>query len=338
MKMKNPKLSIIIPVYNVEEYLHRCLDSILAQSFQNFEILLVDDGSIDKSGGICDEYAHNDLRVRVFHQKNGGPAVARNLALAKMKGEWVTFIDSDDYIDSDGFAAMMDATDGVDMVISGKIVEGGRHLEEKVNEFLYFHSSCPSELYLNCEIANSRDYIWNRFYKSSIIKEHDLLFERIKVGEDTIFNIDYHKYIHAVRIIPKAYYHYVQNSSSISRGYKPQLSVFHQYINTKLGELKEMNSDAPKEFLTFMSQQRVNQLFTETANLFFTSNSLSLKEKVNIINSNFIKNKEFVEVMRKVSVHGINKNIQRFLILYLPSFLAHYITIISFIKKIKVLV
>lgn len=333
MKMKNPKLSIIIPVYNVEVYLHRCLDSILAQSFQDFEILLVDDGSIDKSGVICDEYAHNDLRVRVFHQENGGPAVARNLALAKMKGEWVTFIDSDDYIDSDGFAAMMDATDGVDMVISGKIIEGGGHLEEKVNEFLYFHSSCPSELYLNCEIANSRDYIWNRFYKSSIIKEHDLFFERIKVGEDTIFNIDYHKYIHAVRIIPKAYYHYVQNSSSISRGYKSQLPIFHQYINKRYQELKAMNSGTQKQFSSFISEQRVNQLFTETSNLFFTSNNLHKKEKVAFIKSNFINNKDFIEELKKVSVSGVNKGILKCLILYLPFLFVYYITLISFLKK-----
>lgn len=331
--MKSPKLSVIIPVYNVEKYLRRCVDSILGQTFPDFELLLVDDGSYDKSGEICDEYSCKDSRVRVFHKENGGPAKARNLALENMQGEWVTFIDSDDYIDSDGFAAMIAATDNVDMVISGKIIEGKIITEEKVNDVLCFKSSCPSQLYLECEIAYSRDYIWNRFYKSSIIKKNHLNFVDLKVGEDTIFNIDNHKYINSVRIIPKAYYHYVQNASSISRGYKPQLSVFHQYINTKLGELKEMSSEAPKEFLTFMSQQRVNQLFTETANLFFTSNSLSRKEKVNMITSNFIKNKEFVEKIRKVSVHGINKNIQKFLILYLPNFFVFYITIISFIKK-----
>lgn len=333
MVKNSPKLSVIIPVYNVEKDLPRCVDSILNQSFPDFEILLVNDGSHDKSGEICDVYSHKDCRVRVFHKKNEGPARARNLALENVRGEWVTFIDSDDYIDSDGFAAMIAATDNVDMVISGKIIEGKFKTEEKMKDVLCFTSSCPSELYLQCEIAKSRDYIWNRFYKCSIIKEHHLKFEDLKVGEDTIFNIDFHKYIHSVRIIPKAYYHYVQNSTSISRGYKSQLPVFHQYINTKLGELKEMSSDSPKEFLTFMSQQRVNQLFTETANLFFTSNSLSRKEKANIINSNFIKNKEFIEVMRLVSVHGMNKNIQRFLILYLPNFFVFYITLISFIKK-----
>lgn len=331
--MEKPKLSVIIPVYNVEKYLCRCVDSILGQTFPDFEVLLVDDGSLDNSGKICDEYSCKDNRVRVFHKENGGPAKARNLALEKMQGEWVTFIDSDDYIDSDGFAVMIAATDNVDMVISGKIIEGKNITEEKVNDVLCFKSSCPSQLYLECEIANSRDYIWNRFYKSSIIKNHHLKFEDLKVGEDTIFNIDNHKYIDSVRIIPKAYYHYVQNVNSISRGYKPQLSVFHQYINTKLSELKEMYSDSQNTFLKFMFQQRVNQLFTETANLFFTSNNLTRKEKINSINSNFIKNKEFVEVMREVSVHGINKNIQRFLILYLPSFFVHYITIISFVKK-----
>jgi glycosyltransferase involved in cell wall biosynthesis len=90
-----PTISVIVPVYNVEQYLCKCLDSILNQIFTDFELLLIDDGSPDKSGQICDEYAHKDSRIRVFHKENGGVSSARNLGLDNANGKWVTFIDSD---------------------------------------------------------------------------------------------------------------------------------------------------------------------------------------------------------------------------------------------------
>ena len=96
-----PKISVIVPVYNTEKYLHRCIDSILAQTFTDFELLLIDDGSKDNSGAICDEYAAKDSRVRVFHKENGGVSSARNLGLDNVRGEWVTFVDSDDWVEKE---------------------------------------------------------------------------------------------------------------------------------------------------------------------------------------------------------------------------------------------
>ena len=97
----NPKISVIVPVYNTEKYLKRCIDSILAQSYSDFELLLIDDGSTDASPAICDEYATNDSRVRVFHKPNGGVSSARNLGLDNARGEWIAFVDSDDWIESE---------------------------------------------------------------------------------------------------------------------------------------------------------------------------------------------------------------------------------------------
>ena len=96
-----PKISVIVPIYNVENYLQRCVDSILSQSFIDFELLLINDGSPDNSGKICDEYAEKDNRVRVFHKPNGGVSSARNLGLDNALGEWIAFVDSDDYVDVD---------------------------------------------------------------------------------------------------------------------------------------------------------------------------------------------------------------------------------------------
>lgn len=92
----SPSISIIVPVYKAEAYLHRCVDSLLAQTFTDFEVLLIDDGSPDRSGEICDAYAKKDARVRVFHQPNGGVSVARQRGVENAKGEWITFVDADD--------------------------------------------------------------------------------------------------------------------------------------------------------------------------------------------------------------------------------------------------
>lgn len=103
MDVSLPKISIIVPVYNVEKYLNKCLDSILAQTFEDYELLLIDDGSSDKSGNICDEYEKKDKRVKVFHKENGGLSSARNAGIDAACGEYIGFIDSDDYIDNDMF-------------------------------------------------------------------------------------------------------------------------------------------------------------------------------------------------------------------------------------------
>ena len=96
--MNTPKISVIVPVYNVEQYLPRCIESILAQTYNDFELLLINDGSSDNSGNICDEYAKNNSRVRVFHKENGGVSSARNMGLDNAQGEYVVFVDSDDFI------------------------------------------------------------------------------------------------------------------------------------------------------------------------------------------------------------------------------------------------
>jgi glycosyltransferase involved in cell wall biosynthesis len=98
--MEYPQISIIVPVYNAENYLNRCVDSILTQTFTDFEIILVNDGSSDNSGAICDEYALKDNRIKVIHKRNGGVSSARNIGIENSIGKWITFIDADDYIEA----------------------------------------------------------------------------------------------------------------------------------------------------------------------------------------------------------------------------------------------
>ena len=116
MIMQTPKISVIIPVYNVESYLSKCIDSILCQTYTDFELLLVDDGSSDASGKICDMYKENDNRIRVFHKKNEGVSKARNLALNNALGEFVIFVDSDDWIEPNTFELVLNQLENFDIL------------------------------------------------------------------------------------------------------------------------------------------------------------------------------------------------------------------------------
>lgn len=121
--MENILISVIVPVYNVEAWLPRCIDSILNQTYTNLEVLLVDDGSRDASGQICDDYARRDSRIRVFHKENGGQSSARNLALDAATGEYLTFVDSDDYLETDAYQAMLELA----LLENVKLVSAGRY-------------------------------------------------------------------------------------------------------------------------------------------------------------------------------------------------------------------
>lgn len=191
-------VSIIIPVYNTEQYLPRCIESILNQSFNDFELLLVDDGSLDASGSICDDYVEKDSRIKVFHKKNGGVSSARNLGLDNAQGEWVAFVDSDDLLPKDSLERLMqDAGAEMDMVYGSirKFDDRNDNVETIVAE------KCGVLTIEQCldgfiapRICNKdwQRYLFNRLYRLSIINEYKLRFRSdIFYKEDGLFVVQY---------------------------------------------------------------------------------------------------------------------------------------------------
>lgn len=180
--IQHPKISIIVPVYNAENYLNRCVDSIVAQSFTDFEVLLVDDGSKDKSGEICDEYARKDSRISVFHKENGGVSSARNLGLDKASGEYITFIDADDFLEKESFSVSL-FDESYDLI----------QIPRNRGSFMktYSHDiSCDShKAFLKHLYRNFYFECWGRLYKRNIVS--DIRFdENVKIGEDLLFLLD----------------------------------------------------------------------------------------------------------------------------------------------------
>ena len=167
-----PKVTVVVPVYNVEKYLHKCAESILNQSFQDFELILVDDGSTDKSGDICDRFAEKDSRVRVIHQENGGLGAARNTGTREARGEWLLYVDSDDSIESVTIHSALRTAEAnnADIVVFGfqSVDEDGHAVERFVDDIpkgSAFSLRTKPEMLLGAPVA------WNKLYRLSLFDD-----------------------------------------------------------------------------------------------------------------------------------------------------------------------
>lgn len=207
---KGPLISIIVPVYNTEKYLHSCIDSILSQTFTDFELLLIDDGSKDNSGAICDGYAAKDARVRVFHKKNGGASSARNMGLDNAKGEWISFVDSDDYVLPFFLETYMAlCKDDTELCVSGIIPDYSISSSFRIDKSsIDYEGNVKDALFLlhNCQMIGS---LCNKLFKKSIIESNSLyLNETFKFREDEDFLLCYMCHIEKVVCTSKCSYVY----------------------------------------------------------------------------------------------------------------------------------
>lgn len=205
------KISIITPVYNTSKYLKRCVDSILGQSYDNIEVLLIDDGSTDDSGIICDNFARADGRVRVFHVNNGGPSRARNIGLSNMTGDYVLFVDSDDWVDEQFVSHYLcDNYEDYDAVFGMWDIQTKDGIHNPSNLDKPYIGSDFTQGVIELSGSFAFELNCNKMLKTSIIQDHHIRFrEGIHSNEDDIFTYDYAKYIKKFIVLPEAHYHEV---------------------------------------------------------------------------------------------------------------------------------
>lgn len=264
-----PKVSIIIPIYNVEKYLDKCVQSAINQTLQDIEIILVDDESPDNCPLLCDEFAKKDNRIKVVHKKNGGLGFARNSGLEVATGEYVTFLDSDDYIDYNCYEFTYNyiVNNGLDClyfkcdrfsdtdemktgfkysdISNPKIIEG-----KDIIDFSYNMIANKPHMIKDRDVDVSSCFV---LYKHSIIKKNKLVFhsERELVSEDLVFNLDYLNCANKIAICDNEFYHYRINLSSltrmhkndfIDRFYKQYEYMIERYYNDKEAQIRAQRS------------------------------------------------------------------------------------------------
>lgn len=226
--MTAPKVSIIIPIYNVEKYLDKCVQSAINQTLQNIEIILVDDESPDSCPQMCDEYAKQDSRIKVVHKKNGGLGFARNSGLEVATGEYVTFLDSDDFVDLYTYEHLYDIakTESIDVLYykfkrftdeSGAIPAAPTNdikeydVEELKLDIIASEPSAKVDHKIHCSSCTA-------MYRMDIIKNNDVRFhsERELISEDLIFNLDFLKHANKAAFNSGEHYHYRVNPTSLT--------------------------------------------------------------------------------------------------------------------------
>lgn len=290
-----PKVSVIIPCYGVEEYLGRCMESVLMQTLFDIEIILVDDGSPDRVPEMCDEYAKRDKRIKVIHKKNGGLGYARNSGLEVATGEYVAFVDSDDYVDLAIYETLYDEAEKhkADAVFCGFNLEGDKGHWTKSKEIKsarLFRGDDVTQFMLDMvanapEEPNERRYymsVWRAIYKRSIIVDNYISFlsERDVASEDIPFQVDFLKHSNKIIYIPDNMYYYCNNSTSLTATYKKEkYERFKHLRDILLTKLKSVDG----------SQQRCDRFFigytrTQIHHLMLSSESNKLNHMRSIIN------------------------------------------------------
>lgn len=267
------KVSVIVPVYNTIDYLTRCIDSILGQSFADFELLLVDDGSTDGSGDLCDSFLTKDSRVRVFHLQNGGVSAARNYGIQQAQGEWICFVDSDDEVLEDYLLDMVSAIDADDLLVlanisdprlKGLLTENASLQGEKMVKYLISHHV----LNLSGPVA--------KLFNRDILVRHNISFPTgIHYAEDMIFYFRYLNHVSHIALRVSENYKVTMREGSLSRGYYP-FKVEYQCFLYCLSELTAFVGRlkvSPEQLTALVWRNRTSEIFLHSVKSLYAPNN-----------------------------------------------------------------
>lgn len=312
LSINTPLISIIIPVYNAEKFLKRCIDSILNQSFKDFELILVNDGSTDSSGEICDFYGDHDERVRVFHLRNGGPSRARNQGMDQARGKYITFIDADDYV-NDHFSDTANKVRLEDydiIVVPFSVVDT---TEKSIQLYQYKETSFSKsekkdmflkEIWLGEPLFGS---CWNKWYKKSIIYKSNLRFNhKFYIAEDYLFNLHFYRECQSAILVSFPYYHYVQHGDSVtSRIYYNRFEIAKTVYEESLKLLSDVNIHDP-DSQSFVEEAYLSGVLRAMFDIAKRENKLTFINKILELKK-YISDKEVRALLNTNRSHHFNR-------------------------------
>ncbi len=207
-------ISVIIPVYNAENYISRCIESVQHQTHDDWQMILIDDGSTDKSLEICQKYANTDKRIRVIHQENKGPGIARNTGIDAAEGDYIVFIDSDDYIEKDYFKLLARHDEDVVFINLQNVDENGNVLK---TDFMSNNKTLSKDTILRRQMTGRIDWGgWRKVSKIDVLRNNTIRYTNHKIGEEALFSFQVLWHAKSVAFIEKPIYNYVQREDSQS--------------------------------------------------------------------------------------------------------------------------
>ena len=314
-----PIVSIIVPVYNAQDYLHKCINSLLNQSFSDFEIILVNDGSKDNSKEICEEFAKSDNRIKVIHKENGGVSSARNCGIDEACGKYIMFCDSDDFVKEDFCKPLVELAEGKEDCL---VLAGITEIHDGINkddlcakypegEKLTLSNQDFCDLYVELNLKGQfllMNMPYNKLFSRSVIEKHHLRFDtKINYNEDFIFNILYLEKVSEVKIYNKSIYNYYMDTpGSLCKKYVENLiDIYHikeDVLKSVIINKASNQHDARIVWSTFV----FNDTNRAINNTFSPSNPANNRERVKYCNK-LIRNKEFQKSIKYANKNGYNK-------------------------------
>lgn len=319
-------------MYNVENYLHRCINSILTQEYTDLEILLIDNGSKDGSGMLCDDYAERFSNIKSYHIPNNGVGSARNFGLAKAQGEFICFVDADDYLVGNLFSNMENQLDsGLDLLVFSYY----NSLEKNLSETTRSAKILPIEgkkdrnqfiaLFTGLFLSDMMYTVWNKIYRREFLEEHQIVFESYELGEDVRFNLSVYQHVNKVFLVKSAYYVYVSGRVDSAMGqYNPNRM---NYQLEELGKVDQLMISWNSHDDQFIDQIKARILMSNIQNI--SKQKMSLSKKRHYVEV-LCRNQEMIALLKKATspLHPLVRRLLHFRM---------YLTVI-FLKKLQTLI
>ena len=319
-------------MYNVENYLHRCINSILTQEYTDLEILLIDNGSKDGSGMLCDDYAERFSNIKSYHIPNNGVGSARNFGLAKAQGEFICFVDADDYLVGNLFSNMENQLDsGLDLLVFSYY----NSLEKNLSETTRSAKILPIEgkkdrnqfiaLFTGLFLSDMMYTVWNKIYRREFLEEHQIVFESYELGEDVRFNLSGYQHVNKVFLVKSAYYVYVSGRVDSAMGqYNPNRM---NYQLEELGKVDQLMISWNSHDDQFIDQIKARILMSNIQNI--SKQKMSLSKKRHYVEV-LCRNQEMIALLKKATspLHPLVRRLLHFRM---------YLTVI-FLKKLQTLI
>ena len=290
------KVSIILPVYNSEKTIENTISSVLAQDYDNFELIVINDGSKDNSDSICRRIACRDNRIVYYKKENSGVSNTRNFGIDKSSGDYITFIDSDDVMLPDFLSKMVGCvTDSVNLVVCGYY----SILNNISKKFTYEKTIISDDMSFVIETLQSRflfNQVWNKLYSSKIIKDYNIRFDSsIDLGEDLKFNIDYLLYVDRIMILENPLYNYIISNNGLGFKYRFNSAL----IKLSILEYLELFYEKKNYSKKYIYCSYIRQWMSHFSNIVNNKNGLKFMEKIKSIKS-FISDSKYIDKVVKI--------------------------------------
>lgn len=334
-------VSIIIPVYNAGKYLSACLDSLIHQQLHEIEIIVVDDGSTDDSGQIADQYAMKDPRIRVVHRRNGNPGATRNVGLALATGEYVGFIDGDDWIDPGMFSDLYRTakTNDSDIVVTGVVVEFMRDKKKVHQQVDNACTICESgdmvSLFFQLKEACLFAYPVNKIYRREKVEKHTIRFPELLPYEDLIFNLQIFKTAEVISLIPGTPYHYIRRDELSAAGsYSPDyLEACKLSADTFYSFFCHFNYPQ-KKIESFLREKKISDYSGYVLGFYKKNSPLRRKDRITYLKNDLYENNLLLKDLAFSSPVGFHTWIFYFLLRYVsPSMMDSFYLLLFFLRR-----